>query len=117
MKDSKSYLINFKTTTSEKKFLEERAASNGMNLSEFIRARLFEDGLEIIQEIKENPEQKNLTKFHKDLIKFTLGSYQLINRMAHKNFDTQTLQRINDETLSWLEKNGYSTTKKLENSQ
>lgn len=103
MKDSKNDKITFKVTHSEKKFLEAKAEKNGMNLSEFVRARLIEDPIESAPE----SGQKSLTQIELDLIKSSLGIYNLVNLIAHKNLSTEDIEKANQQTKELLDKKGY----------
>jgi len=106
MKDSKNEKITFKVTSLERKFLEEKAAKNGMNLSEFMRARVIEDYIENHEEIG----QKKLTQIELDLIKASLGTYNLVNFFLHKHLSEKELEDINKKTTDLLEKRNYKVS-------
>jgi hypothetical protein len=101
--DTKKELIGFKGTTSEKEFLIKCAEKNGMNLSQYMRARLLEDEVNMSEEIG----QKQLTQIELDLIKSSLGSYNLINSLVHKSLTEEELEKAHKKTTDLLEKRGY----------
>lgn len=107
MKNNRNTMVGFKVSKAENKYLEDKAAENDMNLSEYCRARLLED------EVHYDGETLNKypTKFEQDLIKLVAGSYNLINLIAHKDFDSDVLRREGEGVQEWLEKHNYKVSK------
>lgn len=104
---TKKEMIGFRGSESEKGFLTKRAEKNGMNLSQYMRMVLLEENPDISEEIELTNSKKNYSPLEQDLIKFVVGTYDLVNIIAHKNFSSEELENGKQKLTEWLEKKGY----------
>jgi len=107
--NTKKEMIGFRGSESEKAFLTKRAEKNGMNLSQYMRMVLLEENADILEEIKSTNSQKNYSPLEQDLIKFVVGTYDLVNIIAHQNFKPEELDKGKQKLTEWLERKGYKT--------
>ncbi len=101
---SRNRPVVFKVNLKEEKFLQDMADKNNLDVSKYIRARLFED-----HNFEEKGEDKKSTnKFEKDVVKLLANSYNLIFKIAEKNFAEDELLEASKKSKDWIEKNEYN---------
>lgn len=112
---AKKVLIGFRGTDKEKSYLETRSKANGFeNVSDFLRAKLFEDNVEMTEELEENSRSKKPSHLEVDLIKMCVGTYNLVNRMAAQKLSEKEMIEEREKAKNWLEKKGYNSPKNPE---
>lgn len=101
---SRNKAMPFKVSSEERKFIKDQSKSNGLDVSKYIRSRLFED-----QDLEEKKERAGGDKkVEKDLIKLVVHSYNLLIKMAEKNLPESELEDAIKKSSEWLEKNKYN---------
>lgn len=94
--------IGFKVTEEQNNYLEQEAADNGMNMSEYVKARLFDDKFDNLV-----IRSQTLSTFERDLISCAKKAANFSYLAAKKLASVEEIDEASKSADSLLIEQGY----------